>query len=57
MAKYDPDRVARLPTDAERSANSIPEENSKASALSDIAEALAATPCPCRRLSLVPGHP
>ena len=43
MAKYDPDRVARLLTDAEGIANSIPDESEKSAAVSGIAAALAAT--------------
>jgi TIR domain len=42
-ARNDPDRAARLLTDAERIANAITDERWKASALSGIAAALAAT--------------
>ena len=42
-ARNDPARAARLLADAERIANSITDESSKASALSGVAEALAAT--------------
>ena len=42
-ARNDPARAARLLADAERIANSITDESSKASALSGIAKALAAT--------------
>ena len=43
MAATDPGRAARLLANAERIANSITDESSKASALSGVAEALAAT--------------
>jgi hypothetical protein len=42
-ARNDPTRTARLVADAERIANSITDEHWKASALSSVAEALAAT--------------
>ena len=43
MANYDPDRAARLLTDAEGIAGSIPDEGSKYWAMRGIAGALAAT--------------
>ena len=43
VAPTDRDRAARLFTDAERIANSITDESTKAEALSDVAEALATT--------------
>lgn len=43
MATYDPDRAARLLSDAEGIANSIPDKPWKASALSRIAREAAAT--------------
>ena len=43
MAKCDPDRAARLLTDAERIADSITGKPAKASALGGIAQAVAAT--------------
>lgn len=43
LAATDPDRAARLITDAERTAQSITSDSSKDSALADIAGALAET--------------